>query len=46
MAGVTLGFLKYVLGLDTLTFRKGMTEAERDLVKLQKSFEKRGQQLA
>jgi hypothetical protein len=46
MAGVTLGFLKYVLGLDTLTFRKGMTEAERDLVKLQKSFEKRGQQIA
>lgn len=43
MAGVTLGFLKYVLGLDTLAFRKGMTEAERDLVKLQKSFEKRGQ---
>jgi hypothetical protein len=46
MAGVTLGFLKYVLGLDTLTFRKGMTEAERDLVKLQKSFEKKGQAIA
>jgi phosphoglycolate phosphatase-like HAD superfamily hydrolase len=46
MAGVTLGFLKYVLGLDTLTFRKGMTEAEHDLFKLQKSFEKKGQQIA
>lgn len=45
-AGVTLGFLKYVLGLDSITFRKGMTAAERDLVKLQKSFEKKGQQLA
>jgi hypothetical protein len=44
MAGVTLGFLKYVLGLDTLAFRKGMTDAERDLVKLQKSFEAKGKQ--
>lgn len=44
MAGVTLGFLKYVLGLDNLAFRKGMTEAERDLVKLQKSFAKKGEE--
>lgn len=44
MAGVTLGFLKYVLGFDSIAFRKGMTEADRDLVKLQKSFEKKGQQ--
>jgi hypothetical protein len=43
--GVTLGFLKYVLGFDSITFRKGMTDAERDLVKLQKSFEKKGKQL-
>jgi hypothetical protein len=45
MAGVTLGFLKYVLGFDSIAFRKGMTDAERDLVKLQKSFEQKGQQL-
>jgi hypothetical protein len=43
--GVTLGFLKYVLGFDSITFRRGMTDAERDLVKLQKSFERRGKDL-
>jgi hypothetical protein len=45
MAGVTLGFLRYVLGLDTLQFRKGMTAAERDLVVMQKRFDKVGQQM-
>lgn len=45
MAGVTLGFLKYVLGLDTLSFRKGISQADADLVKLQRSFATRGREL-
>jgi hypothetical protein len=44
--GVTLGYLRYVLGLDTLTFKKGMTEAERDLMVMQKRFEKFGSNMA
>ena len=44
-AGVVLGYLKYVLGFDSVGFRKGMTEAERELVALQKSFQKKGAQL-
>lgn len=38
-AGVTLGFLRYVLGFDTISFQKGMSEADRDLVKMQKRFD-------
>jgi len=44
-AGVVLGYLRYVLGFDTIHFRKNMTQAERDLVALQKSFQKKGAQL-
>lgn len=46
MPGVTLGFLKYVLGFDSLSFRKGVSQADADLVKLQKSFAATGQKLA
>jgi hypothetical protein len=42
MAGVTLGFLKYVLGLDTLNFRKGISQADADLAKLQRGFASKG----
>ena len=42
MAGITLGFLKFVLGLDTIAFKKGMTQAERELVVMQKNFAKVG----
>lgn len=45
MAGVQLGFLKYVLGLDTLQFRKGISQSDADLAKMQKSFAARGKQL-
>jgi hypothetical protein len=45
MAGVTLGFLKYVLGLDTLNFRKGATEADATLARMQKSFAAKGREL-
>ena len=40
MAGTVLGFMKFVLGFDTVEFKKGMTAAERDLAKLSKSMEK------
>lgn len=46
MAGVTLGFLKYVLGFDSLSFQKGITQADADLKKLQKSFAKAGEKIA
>lgn len=46
MAGVTLGFLKYVLGFDSLSFQKGITQADADLKKLQKSFAKTGEKIA
>lgn len=45
MAGVTLGFLKFVLGFDTVAFKKGMTAAERELVVMQKNFAKVGKGL-
>jgi hypothetical protein len=45
MAGVTLGFLKYVLGLDTLSFRKGISQADADMAKMQKSFAAKGKEL-
>jgi hypothetical protein len=45
-AGVQLGFLKFVLGFDTLAFSKGATQADADLKKLQKSFERQGKALA
>lgn len=44
-AGVVLGYLKYVLGFDSIAFRKGMDEAERQLVAKQKSFIKQGEKL-
>lgn len=43
--GVVLGYLKYVLGFDSIQFKKGMTEAERELVLKQKSFIKQGEKL-
>jgi hypothetical protein len=42
VAGTTLGFLKFVLGFDTISFKKGMTQAERDLVVFQKKVAKFG----
>jgi hypothetical protein len=39
MAGTVLGYMKFVLGFDSIGFKKGMTESERDLVKLQKKFQ-------
>jgi hypothetical protein len=44
-AGVVLGYLRYVLGFDSIQFRKGMDEAERALVAKQKSFIKQGEKL-
>lgn len=46
MAGTTLGFLKFVLGFDSITFKKGMTEAERDLVAFQKKVQAGAAKLA
>lgn len=40
MAGVTLGYLKYVLGFDSVAFRKGATEAEVRLNTMQKRMGK------
>jgi len=45
MAGTTLGFLKFVLSFDTIAFKKGMTEAERDLARLSKKVEKFGKSM-
>jgi hypothetical protein len=45
MAGVTLGFLKYVLGLDSLAFRKGISQADADLAKMQKGFAAKGKEI-
>jgi len=45
MAGATLGFLKFVLAFDTIAFKKGMTQAEKDLVGLQKKVEKFGKSM-
>jgi hypothetical protein len=42
MAGTTLGFLKFVLGFDSLSFKKGMTQAEKDLLNFQKKVDKFG----
>jgi len=42
MAGTVLGFMKFVLGFDTVAFKKGMTDADRDLVKLQKKVQNFG----
>jgi hypothetical protein len=46
MAGVNLGFLKFTLGFDSIHFRRGMTAAERDLVKMQKKFAAVGDKLS
>jgi hypothetical protein len=43
--GVQLGFLKYVLGFDSLQFKKGIAQADADLVKMQKSFAAKGKEL-
>lgn len=45
MAGTTLGFLKFVLGFDSVAFKKGMTQSERDLVTLQKKFQSVGKSM-
>jgi hypothetical protein len=45
-AGATLGFLKFVLGFDTIAFKKGMTQAEKDLVGFSKKIEKFGKGMA
>lgn len=42
--GVQLGFLKYVLGFDSLSFKKGISDADADLVKLQKRFAAKGKE--
>ncbi|HVJ69930.1 MAG TPA: phage tail tape measure protein [Sphingomicrobium sp.] len=42
MAGTVLGFMKFILGFDTVAFKKGMTESEKDLVRMQKNFQKVG----
>jgi len=46
MAGATLGFLKFVLGFDTISFKKGMSEADRELAKLSSKFKKFGASMA
>ena len=46
MAGTVLGFMKFVLAFDTIAFKKGMTAAEKDLVRLQKKVEKFGKGMA
>jgi hypothetical protein len=46
MAGATLGFLKLVLGFDTVAFKKGMTQAERELTVFSKKMEKFGKGMA
>lgn len=40
MAGVTLGYLRYILGFDTLSFRKGATEAEVRMQKMERTFKR------
>lgn len=39
MAGVTLGFLKFVLGFDSLAFQEGASNADKQLRTLQRRFE-------
>lgn len=39
-SGVTLGFLKYVLGLDSLAFQDGLGDAEKRLKASQRSLQK------
>ena len=46
MPGVTLGYMKFILGFDTIAFKKGMSVAEKDLVGLQKKVEKFGKGMA
>ena len=46
MAGATLGFLKFVLGFDTIAFKKGMTQAEKELAQFSKKMEKFGKGMA
>lgn len=43
--GIVIGALKFVLGLDGLAFAKGADAAEKDLKRLQKSFEQRGKSM-
>ncbi len=40
MAGVVLGFLKYVLGFDSLAFQEGATNAQKELKRLEREFKK------
>ncbi len=46
MAGITLGFLRYVLGFDSLSFQKGISKADADLQSLQKKFARTGAKMA
>jgi hypothetical protein len=46
MAGVTLGFLRYVLGFDSLSFEKGIKKADADLARMQKRFAQTGAKMA
>lgn len=40
MPGVTLGYLRYVLGFDTVSFRKGATEAEVRVQRMERNFKR------
>ncbi len=44
--GVQLGFLKYVLGFDSLSFKKGITAADADLARLQRGFAAQGKKFS
>lgn len=46
MAGTILGFMKFVLGFDSVGFKKGMTETEKELVRFQKRLGKIGKDMA
>lgn len=37
--GITLGFLKFVLGFDSVAFEQGSSDAEKRLRSMQRSFE-------
>ncbi|SMF70507.1 phage tail length tape measure family protein [Allosphingosinicella indica] len=46
MAGVTLGFLRYVLGFDSVSFLSGIDDAEKKLKLVQKKFEQSARKIA
>lgn len=45
MAGITLGFLRYVLGFDSIAFEKGIAKSEADLKKLSNAMDRQGKKL-